>query len=124
MNEILAKPIHAIVATNRPGRAPQLTPVWFYWDGERFYFSTTRDRAKYPNIKRDPSVALIVDDFETHHYIAAYGKAEIIEENVLDTTRPIVSRYLSGDALAQFEAGAMGPDRVVVALKPEKLVTR
>ena len=30
----------------RDGR-PQLTPNWFYWDGERFYVSTTRSRAKY-----------------------------------------------------------------------------
>jgi PPOX class probable F420-dependent enzyme len=124
INQILAKPINAVVATNRREGPPQLTPVWFYWDGERFYFSTTRDRAKYPNLKRDPSIALIVDDQESHKYIAAYGKAEIIEENVAEATRPIVSRYLSGDALARFEAGVMDANRVVVALRPEKIVTR
>ncbi len=124
INQILAKPINAIVATNRREGAPQLTPVWFYWDGERFYFSTTRDRAKYPNLKRDPSISLIVDDLETHKYVAAYGKAEIIEENVAEVTRPIVSRYMSGDALTQFEARIKNsPERVVVAFRPDRIVT-
>ena len=43
----LAEPRNVIVAGIRRDGRPQLSPNWFYWDGERFYVSTTRDRAKY-----------------------------------------------------------------------------
>ncbi|HMA35744.1 MAG TPA: PPOX class F420-dependent oxidoreductase [Chloroflexia bacterium] len=123
INALLAKPLHAIVATTRRTAPPQLTPVWFYWDGECFYFSTTRDRAKYPNLKRDPAIALIVDDPATHKYVAAYGQAELIEDNVLELTRPILARYMAGERLAQFEASVMNSNRIIVALRPEQIVT-
>ena len=124
INEFLQKPIHAIIATNRREGAPQLTPVWFYWDGERFFFSTTKDRAKYPNLKRDPAIALIVDDQASRKYVAAYGTAEIIEENLAELTHPILARYLSGEALAQFESRVMQAPRVVVALRPDRIVSQ
>jgi hypothetical protein len=39
LQAFLAKPNDAIVATNRPGKGSQLSPVWFLWDGESFFFS-------------------------------------------------------------------------------------
>ena len=78
-NAQLAKPLNAIVAVSRRAGGPQLTPVWFYWDGEAFFFSTTRSREKYKNIKRNPEISLIVDDLAAHTYVAAYGRAEIVE---------------------------------------------
>ena len=34
-----------VVAGIRPDGRPHLTPNWFHFDGERFYASTTKDRA-------------------------------------------------------------------------------
>jgi len=81
MKDFLAKPNNAIIGVNRAEGAPQLTPVWYVWDGDAFYFSTTKDRAKYLNLKRDPSISLVVDDVPSHRYMTAYGKAEIIEHD-------------------------------------------
>lgn len=50
VNVLLARPLDAIVAVTRREGGPQVTPVWFRWDGEAFYFSTTRHRSKYANI--------------------------------------------------------------------------
>lgn len=125
MNTILSKANNAIIGVNRANGGPQLTPVWYVWDGASFSFSTTKDRVKYLNIKRDPSISLIVDDLDSHKYITAYGRAEIIEQNVGELTRPIVAKYLPAERVEQFvKSVAEDPNRVVVVLHPDKVVTR
>jgi len=122
LDKFLAAPRNAIVAVNRPGAAPQVTPVWYAWDGATFRFSTTRGRAKYINIKRDPAISLIVDDIASHTYVMATGRASIIEENIATLTRPILEKYIPADRLQQSIEMLMKEDRVLVVLRPEKLI--
>lgn len=126
MEKLLAKPLDAVVAVNRPSGGPHLTPVWFRWDGHAFYLSTTRDRAKYTHIKRHPDISLIVDDQAAHRYVVAYGRAEIVEDDpntIAELSYPIIAKYapqVPKPAPAEFaEEG-----RVVVVLRPTRLVTR
>lgn len=63
----------------RDGR-PHLTPNWFWWDGERFYVSTMRDRAKYRVFKRDPRAELLVDDSTGFRAVLVTARAEIRED--------------------------------------------
>jgi PPOX class probable F420-dependent enzyme len=120
---ILTKSNNAIIGVNRRGGGPQLTPVWYAWDGNNFYFSTTKDRFKYINIKRDPSISLIVDDLDEHTYVSVYGKAEIVEHDFADKLRPIIQKYLPADKTEQFVSGVVkDPSRVIVVLRPEKVV--
>jgi PPOX class probable F420-dependent enzyme len=124
MDALLSKPNNAIVGINRAVGGPQLTTVWYAWDGRAFYFSTTKDRAKYPNIKRDPSISLIVDDFATHKYVAAYGKAEIIEHDFAELVRMVMKKYMPAEKVEQGVQGVVNdPSRVIVVLHPEKIVT-
>jgi PPOX class probable F420-dependent enzyme len=121
---LLAKPLDAILAVSRRSDGPQLTPMWFHWDGEAFYFSTTRSRAKYPNLRRHPQVSVIVDEQATHRYVAAYGHAEIVEvdrERIIQLTRPIMRKYMSDEGERMVEG--MEADRVVVIVRPERIVT-
>jgi len=123
MQALLSQPNNAIIGVNRAG-GPQLTPVWYAWDGAKFFFTTTKDRAKYANIKRDSSISLIVDDIITHKYIAAYGRAEIIEQNVGELARPIIKKYVSEDKVEQWATRIQNdPSRVLIVLHPEKVVT-
>jgi PPOX class probable F420-dependent enzyme len=124
MQAFLSKPNNAIVGVNRTSGAPQLTPVWYAWDGTNFFFSTTTDRAKYLNLKRDPSISLVVDDVESHKYVVAYGKAEIIEQNFAELVRPVIARYAPADRVEQMvQAVSNDPKRVIVVLHPEKVLT-
>ena len=124
MNTLLSKANNAIVGANRAEGGPQLTTVWYVWDGNAFYFTTTKDRAKYANIKRDPSISLIVDDFESHRYVTAYGRAEIIEQNVGELARPILAKYVPTEQLERrVKAVSDDPSRVLVVLHPEKIIT-
>jgi len=71
LQAFLAKPHDAIISTNRVGKGPQLSPVWFVWDGESFLFSTQKASVKYANIVRDPNVSVMVNDSVTHTYVTA-----------------------------------------------------
>jgi nitroimidazol reductase NimA-like FMN-containing flavoprotein (pyridoxamine 5'-phosphate oxidase superfamily) len=43
----LAEPRNVVVAGIRRDGSPHMSPNWFHCDGQRFYISTTRHRAKY-----------------------------------------------------------------------------
>ncbi|WP_436534954.1 PPOX class F420-dependent oxidoreductase [Actinoplanes sp. HUAS TT8] len=119
MEELLAGPHHAVVGINRAEGPPQLTVVWFVWDGETFRFSTTRSRAKYLNLRRDPAISLLVDDSVKNFYVVAYGKAVLLEEDHESLARPILEKYLPERAADP----GWTPDRVIVELRPERMLT-
>jgi len=121
---LLSKSNNAIIGVNRVNVGTQLTPVWYAWDGTSFFFTTTKDRVKYLNIKRNPSISLIVDDLETHKYVVAYGRAEIIEQNFGELLHPIVKKYAPADQVEQMvKMVTEDPSRVLVVLHPEKMLT-
>lgn len=121
---LLSKSNNAIIGVNRASGAPQLTPVWYAWDGTSFFFSTTKDRAKYLNLKRDPSISLIIDDLATHKYAVAYGRAELIEHNFDKLLHPIIEKYVPADKVEQMVKSVTDdPTRVLVVLQPDKILT-
>ncbi len=123
MHTLLTQANNAIIGVNRAEGGPQLTPVWYAWDGESFIFTTTKDRAKYLNLQRDPAISLIVDDLALHKYVVAYGRAEIIEQNVGELVRPIIQKYVPADQIEQWvKRVGDDPTRVLVILHPEKVV--
>src|SRR5947209_10855100 len=72
---------NVVVAGIRRDGRPSLTPNWFYWDGERFYVSTMRSRAKYAIFRRDPRVQLLVDDATSFRSVLIDGSVEIWEDH-------------------------------------------
>jgi PPOX class probable F420-dependent enzyme len=76
----LAEPRNAMVAAIRASGMPQMTPNWFYWDGARFYISTTKTRRKYANLRRDPRVQLAIDDPTSFRTIILDGTVEIWDD--------------------------------------------
>lgn len=119
----LAEPRNVVVAGVRRNGRPQLSPNWFYWDGERFYVSTLRSRAKYPIFRRDKRAELVVDDSTGHRYVAVPATAEVREDIAaeLPRFRAIREKYgvqVPGDEehlRALTEEG-----RVLLAFTPDK----
>lgn len=62
LETFLAERPNVIIAGTRSDGRRHVTPNWFLWDGERFYVSTTRSRAKYSIFQRDPRAQLLFDD--------------------------------------------------------------
>ncbi len=120
---LLAQPNTAVIGVNRAHGAPQLTVVWYTWDGKDFYFTTTKDRAKYVNIKRNPVISLLVDDSATHTSVTAYGQAEIVEQHIAELARPIIEKYVpEAQREETLNSIANDPNRVIVVLHPEKII--
>ena len=118
IEDLLAGARHAVVGINRESGPPQLTVVWFVWDGEVFRFSTTRSRAKYLNLKRDPSISLLVDDFEKKFYVVAYGRARLVAEGHDELARPLLQKYMP----ERVDDPQWTSDRVIVELRPDRMV--
>jgi PPOX class probable F420-dependent enzyme len=119
VTDVLAKPLFAVVGLNRPDAAPQLTVVWYEWDGSTFRFSTTRSRAKFANIRRDPAISLLVNDPDSTSYVVAYGRAEVEESGHAELSRRLFARYLPGTDPGDRPTD---PDRVVIAVTPERIL--
>jgi PPOX class probable F420-dependent enzyme len=117
----LAKPRNVIVAGVRKDGRPHVSPNWFFWDGEKFYVSTTRNRAKYNVFRRDPRVELVIDDPADGRYIGLSGTVEVREDIPanLDFFRGIHRKHarpIPPDD--EYIAKLTGEDRVLLAITP------
>lgn len=124
LQDLLAQRNNAVVAINRSGKGPHVTPIWYLWDGEAFYFSITKNHAKYTNIKRDPAISLLIH--EGSKYIAVYGTAQVIEHDIEELRSKIIAKYIAPQDVEKWKQGQPDPSvaRVIIKLQPEKFVTR
>jgi PPOX class probable F420-dependent enzyme len=118
----LAKQLNVVVIGIRGDGTPQATPNWFTWDGQHFYVSTTKKRAKYPIFKRDPRVTLLIDDAEGRRYVAISGTVEVRED--LEPLLPIFRRTREkyGNSVPsdpQLLASLEADDRVLLVITPK-----
>lgn len=74
----LEQPHLCVLATiNRDG-SPQLTVMWYDLVDDTIVLNTTRGLVKERNLRRDPRVAICVED--GMRYVTLRGRAEIIED--------------------------------------------
>jgi PPOX class probable F420-dependent enzyme len=125
INAFLNGKHNAILATIKHDGGPQLTPVIYRWDGEQFWVSTTKDRAKYINIRRDPRISLCIDEATTGTTVIATGKAQLTEDNLWSETLNIVARYQGPEQGAAYVKNMQDKKepRVLIVLKPEYVIS-
>jgi len=81
MKDLLAreKKAFACLALVKKDGTPQVTPIWFDYDGTHFIFNTARGRVKDRIMHRHPAVAFtILDPNDSYRYIEVRGK--VVEE--------------------------------------------
>jgi len=121
LEAFLAEPRNVIVAGIRKDGRPHLSPNWFFWDGERFYVSTTRKRVKYAVFRRDPRAELVIDDATGHRYVHVSSTVEILEDASAELPRNRAIREKHGLQLPpddEFAAQLVADDRVLLAFTP------
>ena len=65
----------ANLGTVMPNGAPQVTPVWFDYDGKFFRVNSAKGRVKDRNMRRNPAVSLaIVDPANAYRYVGVQGR--------------------------------------------------
>jgi PPOX class probable F420-dependent enzyme len=119
--DLLTKKVaFANLATLMPDGRPQVTPVWFDYDGNNVIFNSARGRQKDLNVRRDPRVSLtIVDPENPYRYIEVRGRVtDITQEGADDQINKLAKKYLGKDV---YPFGQPGEVRVTYIVRPEKV---
>ncbi len=128
MADFLARMRNAILATLRADGSPQVTPIWFHWDGRVMRMSTPSWAHKTHNVRRDARVSVCVDDPMSGTYVTMFGHAELIEgdpELVRGESWPVLLKYLHEDeAAVRWARIDADHDRVVIKIRPTKVIWR
>jgi len=94
--------------------------VWVDFDGRHVRVNTARGRVKDRNLKKDPRVALSVQDPENpYRYVQVQGRVtEMIEQGADDHIDSLAKKYMGKDKYPGRKAGEV---RVIVKIAPERV---
>lgn len=98
---------YAVLATYGLSRI-ELTPIWFLFDDDRFYFATSSGSTRVANLRRNAAASVVVDsrDPGRERWVAADGTTEILEgDEARSIKRRVHDRYLTAVALADERIG-------------------
>ncbi|GAB4505175.1 MAG: hypothetical protein Fur0043_21700 [Anaerolineales bacterium] len=87
------------LATVMPDGSPQVTPVWFSFDGESIWINSAKGRLKDRNMRARPQVALcVLDPQNPYRYLQIRGRvAEITEEGAVEHIHQLSHKYRGKD---------------------------
>lgn len=100
IRRFLEEPRFAVVATINENSTPQQTVVWYLLRGDELMMNTARGRVKDRNLRRDPRVAITVED--GYRFVTIRGRARLDEdhERTQADIRALAVRY-DGEAAAE-----------------------
>ena len=114
------------LATLNADGSPTVVPIWFEWDGAEARIFTDRKSLKVARIRRDPRVALSVEEGVgvPERWVTIEGTAAIVEEGGMELARRLAQRYYSPERCAQALAGweKMAESWVVLRITPRKIL--
>ena len=120
--DLLADGLKALahLGTVMPNGAPQVTPVWFDYDGTFIRVNSARGRVKDRNMRRNPAVAVsIVDPGNMYRYVSIRGRvAEITEHGGDAHIDKLTKKYLGQDRYPYRRPGEV---RVIYKIAPERV---
>ena len=118
------------VATLDRDGAPHLTTVWFAYQDGTYLFETYGKSQKVVNMRRDPRVALLAEqgtEYSELRGVSVQGPAEIVDagERLQRLMEVIVARNHKALDAAEVAkvAASMAQKRVVVAVRPDKVIS-
>jgi len=120
--DLFDKKSFAHVATVGADGAPQVTPVWFDWDGTHLRFNSAKGRVKDKNVRRTPKVALaILDPENPYRYLQIKGRvAEMTETGADAHIDSLAKKYMGVDKYPYRKPGEV---RVIYKVLPERVQT-
>ncbi len=92
---VTTKKAFADLATVMPNGSPQVTPIWFDFDGKYIRVNSARGRVKDKNMRRDPRVALsILDPDNPYRYLAIRGRVvKVTEDGAVEHINALARKY-------------------------------
>lgn len=112
----------AVLATHDPDGRIHLTPIWFLFEDDSFYFESSSKSRKVENIVQSSSVSVVVDARSPgrERWVSASGPVEILRNDEAQAINArIRRRYLAPEALdGPVEAALAVADDVTLRLAP------
>ena len=116
----------AKLATIGRSGAPHVMPVWFVLDGEQLVLTTGAESVKGRNLRRDPRLAVVVDD-ETPPFAFVHirGHAALSEDpgELLRYATKIGGRYMGAERAGEFGRRNAVPGELLVRITPERVIS-
>ena len=113
----------AVLATINSDGTPQLTTMWYLLEGDTIVMNTKAGRIKERNMRRDPRIAICVED--GYNYVTISGTVELIDDPEIaqrDIYRLAV-RYDGEEAARQKVADQFSKERrITLHLKCEHVI--
>ncbi|GAB4418202.1 MAG: PPOX class F420-dependent oxidoreductase [Anaerolineales bacterium] len=104
------------LATLMPDGSPQVTPVWFDYDGEHILINTNEGRVKDHNMKERPQVAMVIQDpADPYRYLQIRGNVAGYTRENADEHIDMLSRRYNNRPWPYQE----GQRRIIFKIKPE-----
>ena len=119
---LTTKKAFASLATINADGTPQVTRVWFDWDGSRIRINSAMGRVKDKNLRRTPAVALsIMDPENAYRYVQVKGRVAAVTESGADAHIDALSKkYLGQD---RYPYRKPGEARVMFTITPDRVQT-
>lgn len=94
----------AHLVTLNPDGSPQVSLVWIGLDGDEIVTAHLPEHRKVRNLRRNPRVALSVEDESTNaiglrEYVVAHGRARVTEGGAAELLARLARGYLRRNAL-------------------------
>ena len=122
VRSFLAERRYAVLATHDPDGGIHLTPIWFLFEDDCFYFASSSGSRKVKNVERKFSASVVVDAREPgrERWVSASGPVEILSDGEAQSINTRVRRrYLAPEALdGPIEAALKAADDVTLRLAP------
>lgn len=114
------KKAFAALATVMPDGSPQVTPVWFDYDGARIRVNSAKGRVKARNMQQGSRIALaILDPDNPYRYVQVRGRVAVATESGADEHIDSLARkYLGKDSYPFRQPGEV---RVRYEIEPESV---
>lgn len=120
--DLLQKKAFAQVATIMPDGSPQVTPVWFDYDGAYIRINSAKGRIKDRNIRRDPRVALDIQDPD-NAYRHMQIRGRVVEITEVDANEHIDSLSFKYQGVRPYGGYRPGMVRVTYVIEPLHIST-
>ena len=115
----------AVMATINKDGSPHLSPNWYYYDGERLSFVTTKERLKFFNLRRDDRMSVCVYEPPlASNYVVVQGRATIDDGDIWEDARLIIQRYVEPDQVENYVERWKTQPRILIQVAPDKIYTR
>ena len=119
-SDLFDKKAFANLSTLMKDGSPQVTPVWFDYDGSHIRVNSALGRVKDKNIRRDPRVSMSIQDPDNpYRYLEIRGKVvDITQQGADDHIDSLAQKYLGQSTYPYRQPGEV---RVLYKIEPQKL---